>query len=229
MKSTTRKAKMLLGSPPFGRFLLVFPLLLLAPIGPAISDDSQAWPTDRTRRPRVTSKGHSITGLSLVTDDENWDSGFGRPGVQGTVYALMEYEGKLIAGGLFSQIGNAVASGIAEWDGLEWGSIGTYGGDVLISPTLGGVPFVTALFPYGNLLVAGGFFQAIDSTAANMIASWDGSTWSPLSTGMDGAVRALTIFNGNLIAGGSFTQAGGTGPITLLAGMELVGCHWVWG
>ncbi|MCX6163750.1 MAG: T9SS type A sorting domain-containing protein [Ignavibacteriae bacterium] len=33
--------------------------------------------------------------------------------------------------------------------------------------------------------------------------------WSPLGSGMDSTVRALTVFNNELIAGGSFTTAGG--------------------
>ena len=34
--------------------------------------------------------------------------------------------------------------------------------------------------------------------------------WSPLGSGMNGTVYALTVYNGNLIAGGYFTTAGGT-------------------
>lgn len=33
--------------------------------------------------------------------------------------------------------------------------------------------------------------------------------WSPINTGMNGPVHALTIFNGNIVAGGEFTNAGG--------------------
>ncbi len=34
-------------------------------------------------------------------------------------------------------------------------------------------------------------------------------TWSPLGTGMNGPVSCLTFYNGDLIAGGAFTTAGG--------------------
>jgi len=47
--------------------------------------------------------------------------------------------------------------------------------------------------------------------SANYIASWDGSSWSPLESGMNSTVDALAVYDGKLIAGGSFTNAGGVG------------------
>ena len=44
----------------------------------------------------------------------------------------------------------------------------------------------------------------------NNIARWDGSTWHALSDGTNGPVAALTVHDGTLIVGGSFTQAGTT-------------------
>ena len=41
------------------------------------------------------------------------------------------------------------------------------------------------------------------------IANWDGASWSELSSGMTDKVNALTVYNGQLIAGGDFTTAGG--------------------
>ena len=37
-----------------------------------------------------------------------------------------------------------------------------------------------------------------------------GSSWRPFGAGLDNDVYALAIYNGELIAGGSFTTAGGT-------------------
>ncbi|MGP8217568.1 MAG: hypothetical protein ACLQQ4_18515 [Bacteroidia bacterium] len=37
----------------------------------------------------------------------------------------------------------------------------------------------------------------------------EAQSWSALGSGMNGYVNALTVYNGNLIAGGSFTTAGG--------------------
>jgi len=62
---------------------------------------------------------------------------------------------------------------------------------------------------YNGHLIAGGGFTTAGGTSANYIASWDGSTWSPLGSGTgDPYVYALTVYDGNLIAGGGFTTAG---------------------
>jgi hypothetical protein len=45
--------------------------------------------------------------------------------------------------------------------------------------------------------------------SASGIARWNGTTWQPLGTGIGGGVYALTVYNGELIAGGNFTTAGG--------------------
>ena len=37
----------------------------------------------------------------------------------------------------------------------------------------------------------------------NYIAKWDGSTWRPLGSGMNSYVNTVTVYNGQLIAGGS--------------------------
>ena len=47
------------------------------------------------------------------------------------------------------------------------------------------------------------------SIPARYIARWNGATWQPLGSGMNYIVYALTVYNGELIAGGYFTTAGG--------------------
>jgi hypothetical protein len=60
--------------------------------------------------------------------------------------------------------------------------------------------------------------------AVNRIARWNGSTWSALGAGMDGSVYVLkTLPNGDLVAGGSFTTAGGV-PAPFVAGWN--GTNW---
>ncbi|MCP4246482.1 MAG: hypothetical protein GY778_05485, partial [bacterium] len=60
----------------------------------------------------------------------------------------------------------------------------------------------------GPALYVGGEFTIAGDVFANNIARWDGTSWSPLGSGMNGQVRALTVYNGDLIAGGNFTTAG---------------------
>jgi hypothetical protein len=55
-------------------------------------------------------------------------------------------------------------------------------------------------------------FTEAGGTAAAHIAKWNGSSWSGIGTGITTGdyINALAFdSNGNLYAGGSFTQAGG--------------------
>src|SRR5688572_6370646 len=58
--------------------------------------------------------------------------------------------------------------------------------------------------PAPPVLVAGGNFTFAGSGPANHVASWDGASWQPLSTGINGYVFALSPYNGELVAGGVF-------------------------
>ena len=44
---------------------------------------------------------------------------------------------------------------------------------------------VYALTVYNGNLIAGGYFTTAGGTSANYIASWDGTAWSPLGSGMN--------------------------------------------
>jgi hypothetical protein len=78
---------------------------------------------------------------------------------------------------------------------------------------------VLALSVHDSLLVAGGYFQHAGPVAASCVAAWDGSAWYALGSGLrrddcpgtrcDAWAAALTDFQGALIAGGCFTEAGG--------------------
>ncbi len=52
-------------------------------------------------------------------------------------------------------------------------------------------------------------FTKAGGVDVNRIARWDGNNWQPLGSGMSNDVYALTVYNGELIAGGYFTKAGG--------------------
>ncbi|MBL9078148.1 MAG: hypothetical protein JNL08_11630 [Planctomycetes bacterium] len=63
--------------------------------------------------------------------------------------------------------------------------------------------------PNGDL-VACGTFTVAGGVAANNIARWNGITWAPLGSGLDGpAYGMLVLPNGDLVAVGAFTSAGG--------------------
>jgi hypothetical protein len=115
------------------------------------------------------------------------------------VFALTVYNGELIAGGGF-------ATGIARWNGNSWQSLGSGMGE--------SYTWVSALTVYNGELIAGGVFTVAGGVDASKIARWNGSIWQPLGSGVSGGgiyqgVYALTVYNGELIAGGYFKEAGG--------------------
>ena len=92
---------------------------------------------------------------------------------------------------------------------------------------------IKALTIYEGNLIAGGEFTTAGGVTANGIARWSGGAWQPLGRGLEGVqmywdtrgdtiyfqpyVAALTVFRGDLIAGGSFTQAGGVPAVSIPA------------
>ncbi len=119
----------------------------------------------------------------------------------------------LYAGGLFTIAGGVTANRIARWQDGAWSALGSGMSSIHDE--------VIALTVYndghGPSLYAGGVFASAGGVAANSIAKWDGSGWSPLGSGLGGVpnptVRALAVYdNGRgpaLQVGGYFRTAGG--------------------
>ena len=67
---------------------------------------------------------------------------------------------------------------------------------------------------HGADLVAVGTFTSIGGIAANGVASWNGTTWSALGSGIDpsseGYPYAAISYGGQVVIGGAFTAAGGS-------------------
>ncbi len=114
-----------------------------------------------------------------------------------TFNALIVYDGKLVAAGVFDSVGGVMTNNIAAWDGSSWSSLGQ-----------GIVGSIKALAVYDDKLIAGGEFNLAGGVAANNIAVWDGHTWSALGSGVNDRVTSLTVYDNKLIAGGWFTRAG---------------------
>jgi hypothetical protein len=116
-------------------------------------------------------------------------------GMNNTVYALTVWSGKLIAGGTFTSAGGLLVNRIAAWDGTSWSALQSGMNN----------DSVRSLIAYEGKLVAGG-----PSYGGWAIAAWDGTSWSGLGPGMNGTVLALAVYEDKLIAGGAFTNAGGS-------------------
>lgn len=132
----------------------------------------------------------------------------------GQVLALLPMpDGRLFAGGSFSG-GGATSpwSGIAEWNGLGWTPIGGNLGWTPGGSTPGAVRAMAALA--NGDVVATGDFTSIGGVAANGIARWDGTNWSPYGSGLNfgnlqGGHSLLVVPNGDIVVGGRFQAAGG--------------------
>src|SRR5690606_1339248 len=61
-----------------------------------------------------------------------------------------------------------------------------------------------------------GDFATAGGAAVNNIARWDGSQWQSLGSGTDGPVRAIAIYDGDIVAAGRFFTAGGV-PANFIA------------
>jgi len=117
---------------------------------------------------------------------------------------------RLYVGGEFQSAGGVPANYIATWDGTTWSSVAPGGS--------GGTDgFVHELWVLddgsGPALYAAGDFQTAGGVPANRIARWNGTSWSPLGSGIECCVLGLAVFDdGNgpaLYAGGNFSSAGG--------------------
>lgn len=163
---------------------------------------------------------HSSTGfpLSFVARwfNGSWWSlptGTSDEGAGDVVRALAHLAGPIYMGGDFVTVAdNLGASHVAIWYASNWAALD---GD-------GMTDVVRALTVYNLRLIAGGDFLSAGGVAANCIASWDGEEWSTLGSGLEmsagqdtARVYALTVFQGDLIAGGDFDQAGGNPALNI--------------
>ncbi|MCC6844956.1 MAG: T9SS type A sorting domain-containing protein [Bacteroidetes bacterium] len=138
-----------------------------------------------------------LTGTMFA---QTWPTSFGA-GMNGDVNALAvdKVNNILYAGGLFTQAGGKPANKIAKWSDTSWQAMG--------SGVSGNV--YAMLFHAGRLYV-GGTFDAVDGIPAKNVAYYDG-TWHSMDGGLTGTlaeVRAFTVFNNEVIAGGKFSESG---------------------
>jgi hypothetical protein len=68
---------------------------------------------------------------------------------------------------------------------------------------------VYSLAVIGTDLYAGGDFTNAGGVSANRIASWNGTSWFALGSGMNDYVEVVAVIGTDLYAGGAFTTAGG--------------------
>ena len=107
--------------------------------------------------------------------------------------------------------GNPSQVGVFKWTGSAWMQIGT------------SEFVVRAMAVFNGELYVGGIFASIGGDSYNHLAKWNGTIWSPVSTGVtlgSGFVDTLHVGNDGsgsaLFVGGSFKNAGGV-PVDAIA------------
>lgn len=129
---------------------------------------------------------HLGGGIGRTTFDRHW------------ITALVEYEGQIIAGGRDMRL-PSVLEGVPDclntlrWDGTAWHRM-----DVGIADD------VSSLAVFDGQLYAGLLWDVY----GNRVMRWDGTTWQGVAAAQN-QVLTLTVHDGELIAGGSFTTIGG--------------------
>ncbi len=167
------------------------------------------------------SAGGILANNIVQYDGSNWTA-FAN-GIKGTinvfdpilypVNTIAVYNNNLVIGGNFDS-GAGQPSYIAQWNGVSWQRVGT--GIRVGDPT--------SLIVWNGTLVAS--FGTSGIASSNGLYQWNGLTWS--STAMGGtfqsntlvywtqnydpnlySINSLSLYNGNLIVGGNFYNAGG--------------------
>ena len=147
-----------------------------------------------------------------------------RDGLSNTVQTMVFGPGgHLFVGGGFSDAGgDPDADRVAVWNGVSWSSIGGPGSE--LSSTVKDLAFDAS----GNLYAVGSFSDAGGDPDADRIAVWDGSSWSSMGGPGSGlSNQAFTVAvssSGDVVVGGSFTDAGGNAAADYIA--EWNGSGW---
>ena len=151
----------------------------------------------------------------------------------GLVTDMCEHNGELWVAGEFFMVNGQVANGVARWDGTQWHTVGggpglhraycieSYQGTIHVGSV--GSPkrwngsqwqsfasvtgAITTMHVHNGVLFLGGS-TPFHPGAPNLFA-WDGSSLTVPGGGVNDSVEGLGSWNGELIVGGRFTQAGG--------------------
>ncbi|MEP7268996.1 MAG: T9SS type A sorting domain-containing protein [Saprospiraceae bacterium] len=117
------------------------------------------------------------------------------------IHAIATYNGTLIVGGQFpNAVSTTVQNGnnthhLAQWNGAYWTTLG-------IGPNPPGSSVNTgngiyALKVINNELYVGGQFTQMNNQSINLLAKWNGTTWSGIGHPGTGIVRAIELYSPN--------------------------------
>ena len=171
---------------------------------------------------RLYVSGYLDFGAGSAYRIANWDGtsweltpGAGSQGIQ-TMLGYDDGSGPaLYVGGNFTTFDGLVANGIARWDGTTWTALGS---GLMKS---GEAPVISDLVGYddgsGPELFAVGRFDTAGSSPASNVASWDGTQWAAVGSGLNLWARCLVVDHlstqASLFAAGDFSAVFGYGNL----------------
>lgn len=115
-------------------------------------------------------------------------------------------DGKIIAGGYFTEAGGKAVNSVAIWDGSSWNPLG-------VRDSTDALCTIRDIECSGNNVFIGGWIKTLNGKYMRSIAHWDGMQWNELDGGVSNQYSAATIYalkilGDKLYVGGSFDVAG---------------------
>lgn len=135
------------------------------------------------------------------------------------ILAVTRFEGRVVIGGLFDEVGGTAAQNVAAWDGTRWVALG----DGVTIPQAPASDCVTSLAVHAGRLVVAGWFSHSGPDETPNVATWDGTRWRALGGGIDGFVNGLAVHRSDLYAVGTLSSAGNSFARTVA---RWNGSHW---
>ena len=111
------------------------------------------------------------------------------------VYALEVYNGKIYAGGDFDHSGGVHTGSIASWNGSEWDT-------VLLSSSGNSCGIFYDMYVDDTTLYVTGSISGGGGCMGDLAGEFVEGNWYNMHLGVGNSGRAITVFNGDVIAGG---------------------------
>ncbi len=132
---------------------------------------------------------------AICYDGNNW-RGISNSPKSNVVYSLSKFQGKIIHGGDFVNIGDQKSNFIGQLNGNKWKAISQ------LTWTGSGVGNVSHMQEYNGELYATGLFNFANGVSVNQIAKWDGNNWTPAIPGFFANSAPMVVWDNKLIISG---------------------------
>ncbi len=158
----------------------------------------------------VSGNGSTLSG-GIMNEILRWtgtewtdvDGGITDVSKMGGVNAMVEYQGDLYFGGIFTQADHSGESHIARWNGSEWLPVG---GGVYPHPLS---QSIFSMVVHDGYLYVAGQFDEVGGVPAKSVARWDGTEWCGCGSYIDGDIRDITFYHDTLYIVGAFNYIDG--------------------